>query len=88
MRGQYSIKQTGERSYELLVNKVDILGKIYSYLSVTWDNNLLFRSLFMEAMHFLTMAPHHAAKRNEATALYLIGVLRLNEVFSIIKTLD
>ncbi len=42
----------------------------------------------MEAMHFLTMTPHHAAKRNEATALYLIGVLRLNEVFSIIKTLD
>lgn len=86
IRGLYVLEYTDEGAYDLAVSSVAVLDTAYAHIHHTWHKTLLLGSLFMEAMHFLTMAPHHANKRNEAIALYLTGVQRLNELFDTLKS--
>lgn len=80
MRGLYTLKTTGDSSYNLIVESINDLDRAYAHICQTWSGELLTGSLFMEAMHFLTMTPHHASNQNESIALYLTGVRLLNNL--------
>ena len=80
MRGLYTLKATGDNSYNLIVDSIRNLDSAYAHICQTWDEGLLTGSLFMEAMHFLTMVPHHASNQNESIALYLTGARLLNRL--------
>ena len=72
MRGMYTLKTTGSNSYNLIIDSINDLDSVYAHIFTG--------SLFMEAMHFLTMAPHHASNPNESIELYLTGVRLLNNL--------
>jgi hypothetical protein len=86
MRGQYSLFRHGKNTYSLKIDEVEQFKDVYFHICQTWDKKLLIGSLFMEAMHFLTVAPHHAQRHDEARVLYLIGVQRLNELVDILSS--
>lgn len=79
MSGNYKLSYVEEEGYYLDVGWDD--DKLYEEVVSLWGEGLLKGSLFMEAMHFITMTPHHAKNEPEATALYLTGVIKLNELY-------
>lgn len=86
MRDMYTLKTTGNSSYILIVDSINDLDSVYANICQTWDEKLLTGSLFMEAMHFLTMTPHHASNPDESIALYLTGVRLLNDIIASLES--
>jgi 5-methylthioribose kinase len=80
MRENYLLKYDQD-GILLNVKKRSIYGLPFESLVKTLSDQQYARSLYTEAMHFISILPHHASDQNETTALFVRGLELFNELF-------
>lgn len=81
MSNDYQLTKIGQDKYEFSINVPDGYSYSLRQLYKGMNEGLLIRSLYMEALHFATMLPHHASNEKETTALCLRGIQLFKELF-------
>lgn len=84
MRGSFYIAELSRGRYDFGVKQEAIYSTAHQKLKDSLDNEQYLRSVFIEAMHFATMLPHHAQNQLETTALFLRSVQLFGELFSLL----
>lgn len=84
MRGGYDISSHKNDGFEFDLKKELIYSAAYEKLRHELDYEQYIRSMYIEALHFVTMLPHHAKNRSETTALFLRSTQLFGELFSIL----
>jgi hypothetical protein len=81
MRGAFTLSGGIEKGYDLNLKKESIYFAAHQELKGVLDRKQYLRSVFIEALHFATMLPHHAQKQVETTALFLRSIQLFGELF-------
>lgn len=84
MANRYSLKKIRNGEYEFSVDVPDCYTYSFDEIRKKLESDLFIRGLYLEALHFATMLPHHARNERETTALFLRGITLFRELFTIL----
>jgi thiamine kinase-like enzyme len=85
MRGDYNLEERNAFHFSFSVNAPDVYISALADIKQNMPREEYMRALYSEAMHFVTMLPHHARERRETTALFLRSVQLFDELVTAIK---
>jgi len=85
MRGAFEVVKVPRGGYDFEVKRELIYSTAHQKLKNALDHEQYVRSVFIEAMHFVTMLSHHAKNQLETTALFLRSVQLFDELLALLK---
>lgn len=80
MKNRFGLEKIDE-GYRFELEMPKSYGQILSRMQQYLTEQEYIRGLYAEALHFVTMLPHHAANERETTALYLRSIQLFQELF-------
>lgn len=84
MSGAFTLVEHKGGKYEFDLERQPIYVAAHQALREELNHEQYLRSLFIEALHFATMLPHHAQNQLETTALYLRSTQLFGELSSLL----
>lgn len=86
MLSNYELLEESPYAYSFLHSIPKPYLAAFNEVQKALGDDLLIRGLYMEALHFATMLPHHAANEKETTALFLRCVQLFDELMTFIRS--
>lgn len=84
MNGAFEVIEESKGCYSFDLKQQPIYAAAHQKLKSALDQDEYVRSVFIEAMHFATMLPHHAQNQLETTALFLRSAQLFGELFELL----
>jgi len=84
MKQMYVLEENKNRDYHFRVQIPAVYQASFNSFTRKITDHELHKSMYAEALHFATMLPHHAANRQETTALFLRCVQVFDELFDML----
>jgi thiamine kinase-like enzyme len=81
MASDYMLQREKEGCYILQINAPKDYELAYAQIQMKLTDRQFCRAMYAEAMHFVTMLPHHAQSRIETIALLLRGLQIFGELY-------
>lgn len=83
MLGRYRLQRPASRKFDFVLESQPAYSMAHRMLRDSLDGEEYLRSLYIEALHFATMLPHHAARQDETTALFLRSVQLFDDLLGL-----
>ncbi len=84
MQRRYRLQRRNTLKFDFVLDRQTPYPVVHQALRDSLDAGEYLSSLYIEALHFVTMLPHHAAKQDETTALFLRSVQLFDDLLKLI----